>query len=138
MRTRNVCIALALIAASACGGGGGGGSESTGPMNQPPGNTPPPAGAISVTNNAFSPSSKTIAPGTAVEWAWNSCTGGGTDPYGGGGTEVCVAHGVKFDDGTNSATQDKGTYTRTFTAVGTYNYHCAVHGTAMAGTVTVQ
>jgi plastocyanin len=136
MRTRSVCIALGLIAASACGGGYGGG-ESTGPMNQPPGNTPAPAGAISVTNNAFSPSSKTVAPGTAVEWAWNSCTGG-TDPYGGGGAEVCVAHGVNFDDGTNSPTQDKGTYTRTFTAVGTYNYHCAVHGTAMAGTVTVQ
>ena len=137
MRSRNVCIALALIAASACGGGGGG-SESTGPMNQPPGNTPPPAGAVSVTNNAFSPSSKTVAPGTAVEWAWNSCTGGGTDPYGGGGAEVCVAHGVNFSDGTSSPTQAKGTYTRTFNAAGVYNYMCAVHGTAMSGTVTVQ
>jgi plastocyanin len=137
MRTRSVCIALALITASACGGGGGG-SESTGPMNQPPGNTAPPVGGISVTNNAFSPSSKTVAAGTAVEWAWNSCTNTGGDPYGGGGGEVCVAHGVNFADGTSSPTQDKGTYTRTFTAPGVYNYMCAVHGTAMSGTITVQ
>lgn len=130
MKTKNVCIALALISAAACGGGGGGGSETTGP---PAGNTPPPAGAVSVTNNAFSPASKTVAPGTTVQWAWNTCSGGGI--Y---GDEVCVAHGVNFDDGANSPTQDKGTYSRTFGTAGTYNYHCAVHGTAMSGTITVQ
>jgi plastocyanin len=138
MSARNVCIALALITATACGGGGGSESTSPPPGNTPPGNTPPPAGAISVTNNSFSPSAKTVAPGTAVEWAWNSCTGGGTDPYGGGGAEVCVAHGVNFSDGTSSPTQDKGTYTRTFNAAGVYNYMCAVHGTAMSGSITVQ
>jgi len=133
MRTRNICIALALISAGACGGGGG----STEPNNQPSGNTPTPSGGISVMNNSFSPSTKTVTVSTAVRWAWNSCTGGG-DPYGGGGGEVCVEHGVNFDDGISSPTQGQGTYTRTFTAPGTYNYHCAVHGTAMAGVVTVQ
>lgn len=133
MRTNYLFIALALTTASACGGGGG----STSPNNQPSGNTAPPVGGISVTNNVFSPGSKTVPAGTAVAWAWNSCTGSG-DPYGGGGEEVCVAHGVNFDDGTSSPTQDKGTYTRTFSAAGTYNYHCAVHGASMAGTVTVQ
>jgi plastocyanin len=134
MTTKTVCIALAFISSAACGGGGGNGT--TNPTTQPIGNTPPPAGGISVTNNAFSPASKTVAVGTAVQWAWNSCTGGG-DPYGGGG-EVCVAHGVNFDDGTSSPTQDKGTFTRTFSVAGTYNYHCAVHQGAMAGTITVQ
>jgi len=132
MRTRNVCIALALISASACGGSGGG-SPSTGPKTQPPGNTPPATGEISVTNNAFSPTTKTVAAGTAVNWAWNTCSGG--DGYSG---QICVSHSINFDDGVNSATQDQGTYSRTFTAAGTYNYHCSVHGTAMAGTVTVQ
>lgn len=134
MRTRKVCVALALISAGACGGGGGG------PTTPPPpsGNTPPPADGISVTNNAFSPSTKTVTLNTAVRWAWNSCTSGGGDPYGGGSGEVCVAHGVNFDDGISSPTQDQGTYNRTFTAAGTYNYHCAVHGAAMAGTITVQ
>lgn len=129
MNTKNVCIALALISAAACGGGGGGG-ETTGP---PAGNTAPPAGGISVTNNAFSPSAKTVTTGTTLQWAWNTCSGGGI--Y---GDEVCVAHGVNFDDGTNSPTQERGTYSRNFAAAGTYNYHCAVHGTAMAGSVTVQ
>jgi plastocyanin len=133
MKTRNVCIALVVISVSACGGGGGG---STNPP-PPSGNTPTPAGGISVTNNLFSPATKTVAVNTAVRWAWNSCTGGG-DPYGGGGGEVCVEHGVNFDDGISSPTQGQGTYTRTFTAPGTYNYHCAVHGTGMAGSVTVQ
>lgn len=128
MTTKHVCIALALISAAACGGGGG---ETTGP---PAGNTPPPVGGISVVNNAFSPAAKTVQAGTTVTWAWNTCTGG--DGY--GGSEACVAHGVNFDDGTNSPTQDKGTYARNFATAGTYNYHCAVHGTAMSGSVTVQ
>lgn len=127
MTTKNVCIALALISTSACGGG------SSGPPPPPPGNTPPPAGGISVTNNAFSPSTKTVTPGTTVQWAWNTCTGGS-----GYGDEVCVAHGVNFDDGINSPTQDKGTFSRTFATAGSYPYRCAVHGTLMTGSVTVQ
>jgi plastocyanin len=30
------------------------------------------------------------------------------------------------------------TYTRTFTAPGTYRYECAVHGPSMSGTLVVQ
>lgn len=129
MNAKSVCITLALISASACGGGGG--DQTTGP---PAGNTPPPAGGISVTNNAFSPSAKTVAPGTTVQWAWNTCSGG--DGY--GGPETCVAHGVNFDDGIDSPTQSQGTFSRNFGTAGTYPYHCAVHGAAMSGTVTVQ
>ena len=128
MTTRNVCIALALISVGACGGSGG----STAPNNQTSGNTTPAAGDIAVTNNSFSPSTKTVAPGTAVNWAWNTCTG---DGYSG---QICVDHSVTFDDGTTSPTQDQGTYVRTFAAAGTYNYHCSVHGAAMSGTITVQ
>ena len=136
MRTRNVCIALALISATACGGGGGDSSIAPPPPPPPPsGNTPPPVGAVSVTNNAFSPSAKTVAVNTTVQWAWNSCTGSG-DPYGMG--ETCIAHGVNFDDGITSPTQGQGTYTRTFTVAGVYNYHCPTHGTAMQGSITVQ
>jgi plastocyanin len=129
MRTRNVCVALALISVGACGGSGG----STAPNNQPTGNTTPPAGGISVTNNNFSPSAKSVAVGTDVKWAWNTCSG---DSYSGG--QTCVGHSVTFDDGVTSPTQDQGTFNRTFSVAGTYNYHCTVHGTAMAGTITVQ
>ncbi len=124
MRTRNAFIEFALISAAACGG-------STGP-SQSSGNTTPPSGGISVTNNAFTPDVKTIGVGTTVQWAWNSCTGGA---YGG---QTCVSHNVVFDDGVTSGLQDKGTFNRTFTVGGTYNYHCAVHGLAMSGSITVQ
>ena len=131
MKTWSVCIAVALVSANACGGGGG--SESTAPPSQPPGNTPPPAGGVSVTNNAFSPAAKTVAVGTVVQWAWNTCSGGGIYD-----SETCVAHSVNFDDGISSPTQGQGTYNRSFGTAGVYNYHCAVHGSAMAGAVTVQ
>jgi plastocyanin len=130
MTLKSVWITLALVAAAACGGGGA--DDTTGP---PAGsrNTPPPAGGISVTNNEFSPAAKTITAGTTVTWAWNTCTGGG-----GYDAETCVAHGVNFDDGTNSPTQEQGSYNRTFDTAGVYPYRCSVHGAAMSGSITVQ
>jgi plastocyanin len=125
-------LVLAWISAAAAAACGGGGDETTGPQTGR-NNTPPPAGGISVTNNAFSPAEKTIPTGTTVTWAWNTCSGG--DVY---GPETCVAHSVIFDDGTTSASQEKGTYTRTFSTAGSYPYHCAIHGTAMAGRIVVQ
>jgi plastocyanin len=122
-----VCTTVAIACLFGCGGSGGGYSTSP-----PPGgvNTPPPTGGISVTNNAFSPAAKTVAVGTTVTWAWNSCTG---DGYSG---QTCVSHNVVFDDGVSSGLQDQGSYIRKFTAAGTYPYHCAVHGTAMSGSIT--
>jgi len=129
---RAALVALAVFGLAACGGGGGGGSQVTSP---PPGggNTPPPANGITVSNNNYSPGAKTVAVGSTVQWAWNTCTG---DPYYGG--QTCAEHSVTFDDGITSATQDHGTFSRTFAAAGTYNYHCAVHGAAMSGSITVQ
>ena len=127
---KGLFVALAFASLSACGGGG---YSSAPPNNNPPsGNTPPPSNGISVQNNMFTPGTKTIAVGSEVKWAWNSCTG---DAYSG---QTCVAHSVTFDDGATSPTQDQGTYARTFATAGTYNYHCLVHGAAMAGTITVQ
>ena len=123
MTTKTVCAALAFILTAACGG-----SDEDNGLN-----TPPPPGGISVTNNAFSPATKTVSVGTTVTWAWSSCSGG--DIY---GPETCVAHSVNFADGTKSATQEKGSYSRTFSSAGSYPYQCAVHGAAMSGTITVQ
>jgi plastocyanin len=126
---KSVFVALAVASLCACGGSGGGGDTSTGPIKV---NTPPPADGISVTNDAFSPGTKTVTAGSEVKWAWNSCTG---DAYNG---QTCVSHSVTFDDGTTSPLQDQGTYARTFTTPGVYSYHCSVHGAAMTGSITVQ
>jgi plastocyanin len=131
---KGVFVALTVAAVCACGGSGGG-SSSTGPNNSPPpGNTTTPSGGVSVTNDAFSPGTKTVTVGTTVKWAWNSCS---SDPYYGTG-QTCASHSVTFDDGTTSPTQSQGTYERMFTAAGTYNYHCSIHGAAMSGSITVQ
>jgi len=126
---KGVFVVLAAISLYGCGGGG---SDSTGPTNQPIGNTPPSLTDISVTNNAFTPGTKTVAVGTTVRWAWNTCSG---DPYYG---QTCADHSVTFADGVASATQDQGTFSRTFNAAGTFSYHCSVHGAAMSGSITVQ
>jgi plastocyanin len=123
---KQVCTMVAIACLFGCGGSG---SSTTSP---PQGvNTPTPSGGISVTNNAFSPAAKTVTVGTAVNWAWNSCTG---DIYNG---QTCVSHNIVFDDGVTSGIQDQGSYSRTFSVAGTYPYHCAIHGAAMSGSITV-
>ena len=130
---KKMCIMVSAISMLACGGSGGG-NGATAPKTPPAGNTPVPAGSggISVTNNSFSPADKSVAVGATIQWSWNSCD---NDPY---GTSTCATHSVTFDDGVASEIQDKGTFSRTFSAAGVYNYHCAVHGAAMSGKITVQ
>ena len=123
MKRSNVWIAVALITAVACGG-----SSSTG--NQQ-GNTPLPPGGISVANDFYNPTSKTVAVGATVQWSWNTCT---SDGY---STQTCYLHSVTFADGQTSSTQDQGSYSRSFATAGTYNYHCLVHPT-MTGSIVVQ
>jgi plastocyanin len=118
---------LAILVVLGCGGG------STEPERRS-GNTPPPAGGITVFNDRFAPDTKIVAPGVPVQWGWNTCTGAGG--YGGG--ETCVAHNVTFADGNSSTTQEVGSFTRSFTAPGTYDYRCTLHPTFMTGTVRVE
>jgi plastocyanin len=130
-------LSIGLAMAAACGGGGGGGST-TGP-NPNPGGTGNPSGGVTNTINladqAFNPASVTVPAGTTVTWAWPSTC---TDGY--GGYYTCPTHSVVFDDGSNisSPTQASGTFVRTFSAAGTFKYHCAIHGTAMSGQIVVQ
>jgi plastocyanin len=74
-------------------------------------------------DNFFSPADLSVAAGTTVTWTWAA---------------GAVEHNVTFDDGQHSATQSSGSFPRTFSAAGTYPYHCTIHGAAaMHGTVTV-
>jgi hypothetical protein len=128
---KQVFSSVAVACLVACGGGGGGG-YATSTVAPPNGNPPPPPlNGISVMNDSFTPDSMAVAVGAAVNWTWNTCTG---DVYTG---ETCTAHSVTFDDGITSATQAKGTFSRSFSAAGNYNYHCSVHGAAMSGKIVV-
>jgi plastocyanin len=87
---------------------------------------PPTSGAVSLQNIAFNPSTVVVQSGGMVTWTWND------NP---------TSHNVTFTSGPtprppDSVTQATGTYTATFTTVGTYGYHCTIHG-GMTGTVTV-
>ncbi|MBI3332348.1 cupredoxin domain-containing protein [Candidatus Peregrinibacteria bacterium] len=79
--------------------------------------------AVNITNFAFSPGSITVTRGTRITWTNND-----TAP-----------HTVTRDgsSGPYSSVLTEGeSYSRTFNAVGTFPYHCAIHP-EMTGMVTV-
>ena len=71
----------------------------------------------------FMPRSITITHGTVVKWKNTSFT----------------SHTVKSNAGTwgSGVIRPGGVYTRTFTKVGTFRYHCTIHPD-MTGTITVK
>ena len=132
MRASLVHSALVLALGAAGCGGRSQDTAATGPAVTTGGT----GSTVQVGNDLFAPDSLVVPVATAVTWRWNSCTGS-TDPYGGG--QTCVTHSVTFDDGSGgSERQSSGSYTRTFAAAGTYPYHCAIHGAAMAGRIIVR
>jgi plastocyanin len=87
---------------------------------------PPPApiqpDTVNVGWMVFVPATITVKAGATVTWV-------NTDDSN---------HMIKFPD-QKSPRLDKGsTYTRTFTAPGSYDYQCGIHGARMKGTVVVQ
>ncbi len=89
----------------------------------------PVAAAVAIVNvpatplYAFSPMTITVAAGTTVVWTNDSS----------------APHTVTADDGSWSSNvlNHGGTYSRTFTAPGTYTYHCSIHP-YMLGAVVVE
>jgi plastocyanin len=140
IRQHTFGLALAIVAAAACGGGGSsGGAYGIGPSsNDPP---PPSPNTVNVADNSFNPTAVTVSPGTTVTWKWAVCSDDGSGGYGGYGSTTCSTHNVTFDDGSGEASQsqDAGQYSRTFTAPGTYKYHCSIHGASvMSGEIVVK
>jgi plastocyanin len=80
-------------------------------------------------NGTQNPAVDTVAAGTTVTWTW---TGTGSTP-----------HSVRSDaapafTSSQTMTGNGQTYTFAFTTPGTYHYDCAIHGSAMTGTIVVQ
>jgi plastocyanin len=101
-------VLLVASCSSSTSPGGGGGHSTT----------------ITVSDNKFTPTPDTVSAGM-VTFSWAGSN----------------SHNVTWDAGptplpTNSATQSAGSYNATLT-VGTYQYHCVVHGSAMSGTIVV-
>jgi len=121
MQRKAVLRALAVASLAACGGGGGS-DTTTGPNGNGGGGGN--SSAVTVGNNFFSPASMSVATGGTVTWTWAA-----------GDT----LHQIAFvDNAPGSAKQSTGTFQRTFSTAGTYNYFCTVHGAAlMSGTITV-
>jgi plastocyanin len=138
MRHLSIVAAFtAIVVVAACGGGTGG--NPSGVISVMPG-VPGGGGSagggaggaggvgkdtVNVGNNFYSPSALTVSVGSTVTWVWEPND---------------VIHTVTFDADTTimSAFQSSGTYARTFTAAGTYSYHCSIHGAAMTGVITAQ
>jgi plastocyanin len=105
-------LAATTVALLACGGDDG----SNGPN--------PPSGDITVGNNFFNPSTFNATAGQTVTWAW---------------ADGAVTHNIVFVDGApGSGNLSSGTFQRTFSTAGTYNYFCSIHGASvMSGVVNV-
>ena len=79
---------------------------------------------ININGMTFSPASKTVAKGTIVTWKNND-----------GSTHTATSNdGTTFNTGNIAG---GGTATYTANTAGTFEYHCIIHGMAMAGTLIV-
>jgi len=105
-----MAVALGLVLA-ACGGSSGKSTSATGTATAP-----------LIHNFQFSPNPVRVKVGTAVTWTNKDST-----------DHTVQADGGTFGSGHLGTGQ---TYSHTFSAAGTYTYHCAIH-TYMKATVIV-
>jgi len=130
MSFRSFAIAITMLFAAACGS-----SSSSSPSSPSTPTTPSststgpsvtagiPGGASGLTSTAFGTNPLTVAVGTTVAWTNNDST-----------AHTSTADASQWNSGTINPGQ---TFRFTFTAAGTYSYHCTIHPN-MIGRVTVQ
>jgi Copper binding proteins, plastocyanin/azurin family len=134
MRLGNQVIGLMVLAAlTGCGGymssgpyggGGGGGGAGGGPVGSV--TIGPGIEFVSGHNGSTNAAVDTIPVGGTVTWTWS-----GSLPH-----SVQSQGSASF---ASSATMTgNGTYAVTFSAPGTYQYDCSVHGQLMTGTIVVR
>jgi len=136
MRLRTAVIGMiALAVLAGCGGYtasgpyGGGGGGGGGPVGSVTVGNNGRIVFISAHNSTANPAVDTVAVGATVTWTWTNNQG--------------VSHSVQSQGSTAFASSpimsgSGQTYAVTFTTPGTYQYDCAVHGTAMNGTIVVR
>lgn len=98
-------------------------SASSSTKNTTTPNNPSGTNVVSIYNMVFDAKSITVKVGTTVKWTNND-----------GVTHTVTSNdGTSFDSGNIGA---GGSFSYTFTHVGTFDYHCTLHS-AMTGTVVV-
>ena len=130
MRLRVLAAVGGLLVLLGCGsitGYGGGGSGQNGGGGGPVGavTVGPGIQFVSAHDGSQNPAVTSIGVGATVTWTWSGS----------------LQHSVRSTGATSfasSATMSSGTYSVQFNTPGTYRYDCAVHGSAMSGTVVVQ
>jgi plastocyanin len=135
MRTFLTCLSLGLaVAVLSCSSDSDDGGPNPTGCNGSGGGA---AGQVEVGNNLFrsqrngtcNPAVDTISIGETVTWTWVNT----------GGTPHSVrSQGAPAFTSSNTLSGGGSTYSFTFTAPGTYQYDCAVHGSQMTGRVVVQ
>lgn len=93
------------------------------PMSSPPSSNPPTNEVWIQGNNTYNPSTITVSVNTTITWR-------NKDAY---YTHTVTSNSGEFDSGVIAI---GGSYSRQFTAAGTYPYHCTLH--TMSGQVIVQ
>ena len=144
---KRLLTAVVLAVLAGCSGGSDTPTDPSNPGPAPtpapapapaPGPTPAPLTAAVTVGNIFfksghngsaNPAVDTVAAGGTVTWTWTSS---GSIPHSieSEGSPSFTSSAIKTGDGS--------TYQVTFSAPGTYQYDCAVHGTMMRGTIVVQ
>ena len=135
MRVSRVVIGMVALAVGVGGcngyggsGYGGGGNNGGGMGGGPVGSVTAGPGIqfVSGHNGSTNAAVDTIAAGGTVTWTWT-----GSLPH--------SVQSIGSSSFASSATMTgSGTYAVTFTAPGTYQYDCAVHGELMTGTIVVR
>lgn len=114
-----VFLAVLMFGAAACG-------NDTGTSNSQPTTTSGLAFVVTISDNKFTPSSLAVPAGTTIVWRWT------------GNNSHAVVGSFGSDQVQSPTHKGSGSFSYTFTAPGTYDYHCAIHGAAMAAKVIVK
>jgi hypothetical protein len=117
-----------VVTAISCGGGGGDGGIT--PPPPPPATCP--ANTFCMGGSSFSPTTRTVTPGTTVTWKNDSGT-----PHNVTWNDAAGRNAALAGDGTGDITDFEGNRTRLFNTAGTYPFHCTIHA-GMNATLTVQ
>ena len=127
-RTLTGLVLAAMLAVAGCSGSSTATASPAATIAPAPSEAAPSAAAagsasVTIQGFAFNPATTTVAVGTKVTWT-NMDTAG---------------HTVTLDDGsdTSDTIATGATFDHTFSAAGTFTYHCKIHP-SMKGTVTVQ